>query len=107
MPGVWPRNGKGADEKAGHERERLCAFNECHAHYGPALDLRRSPSLRRSLIHIYEGAVAPFYRLRGAVLGFDGDQSWADKQAAVPKAALKKWDLKLNAKEDNFELAAA
>ena len=29
-----------------------------------------------------------------------------DKQAAVPKAALKKWELNLNA-DNNYELAAA
>lgn len=31
----------------------------------------------------------------------------ADKQAEVPKASLKKWELNINAKNNNYELAAA
>lgn len=42
--------------------------------------------------------LGPYWFRRGLFL--------VDKQAAVPKAALKKWELNLNA-DNNYELAAA
>ena len=38
-----PRQGKDYNELLQIKKQ---AFNECHAHHSPALDLRRSPSLR-------------------------------------------------------------
>ena len=38
-------------------------------------------------------------------IGFDRDQSNADKQAVVLKSTLKKWDLKINAKTNKTAVA--
>ena len=38
-------------------------------------------------------------------IGFDRDRSNADKQAVVPKATLKKWELKINAKTNKTAVA--